>query len=137
MSWTDLNWSFGNILTSSDMNSMQDNYTAMMQGSTGSPRLDAKSLTKGLTYDKTVVDTSSGDLFYFEKGLYNIKVESGSGANNGYLELKDKADVWIHFSDVNGGTAKLVLNNYVYEDSVLRFRNVGPDKMLLTYLRFD
>lgn len=54
MTWTNLNFSMGQILTSAEMNSFQNNFAAMMAANTGAPAITVAALSDNSVYGSKI-----------------------------------------------------------------------------------
>lgn len=60
MAWTTLSFSYGQVLTSAEMQQMQDNFTALASGSTGAPSLTTtKVTTQSVGDNSTAIATTA------------------------------------------------------------------------------
>jgi hypothetical protein len=62
MTWTTLSYSFGSILTSTKMTQNQDNFTALANGDSGSPKIQEAAITGQAAVDQSAIKTTTATL---------------------------------------------------------------------------
>ena len=61
MTWQTLNWTFGNVLTSQDMNYFYDNFTAMANGDSGAPNIVKAAMSSDSVEFASEIDNSDAE----------------------------------------------------------------------------
>ncbi|QDP52536.1 MAG: hypothetical protein GOVbin4691_28 [Prokaryotic dsDNA virus sp.] len=122
MGWTDLSFSSGNVLTASEMNALQENYTAVATHASGSPEVAA--MTRGwvsFAEDGTILDSENvSSVVRNQLGEYTITWTTPFSSFYG-----------VTFGGYKSGTAGDI--------SVRNFRAfpVSSGSVIVTYLAFN
>ena len=120
MAWTDLTYSFGSVLTSTQMTQNQDNFTALAQGLSGAPKILSAALDSGVGQALTLLSTASASTssaidFTLDIATYkNFKV-----IIRAYAPSTTSTNLLLRYSTNGGSTFKSASGDYASSLSVV------------------
>ena len=124
MGWTNLTFTSGQVLTASNMNALQENFTAIASGSTGAPAIPAMT--------KAWVSFSDGGSIYESEGVSSVTRN----------QLGEYTLTWTipfsgHYCVTFGGYQEVA--DATTDPSVRNFRAfpVTSGSVIMTYLAFN
>jgi len=72
MTWTNLSWNDGDVLSSAEMTQLQANLDAVYAGDSGSPVVRAAAIDKEITFSVIELTLTAYDTYVLEPGWYSL-----------------------------------------------------------------
>ena len=101
MAWTDLNFTVGQILTAAQMNNLQGNFSAVMNGDSGAPNLKRAALEPAVTGSNIIMqaNTERTNAYTSYTKIKEIRI-TVNGTYSIYFELRSNAGGFVVYAKI-------------------------------------